>query len=110
MATVLLFVGIVSGTMAISHATKMSSQSSENETAALLAQQRFATIEADPTQLTSGDQQGDFGDDYPSFHWRQETESTDITDLLRVTVVIEIGLGSEQRQLQFVSYEQTADQ
>jgi Tfp pilus assembly protein PilV len=103
-ATVLLALGVVGALACISSATRSTSISSEYTTAALLAQQKFSELEAQASQIQGGEQNGDFGEEYPNFTWRQQVEATAITSLMRVTVVIEWRSGSITRSAQFVSY------
>ncbi len=53
-ATVLLVLGVVAALACISSATRSTSISSEYTTAALLAQQKIAEVEATPDQIQGG--------------------------------------------------------
>ena len=103
-AIVLLALGVVGALACISSATRSTSISSEYTTAALLAQQKLAEVEAQPEQIQGGEQSGDFGEEYPTFSWRQNTESSSIASLMRVTLSIEWKSGAIPRQAQFVTY------
>jgi type II secretion system protein I len=103
-ATVLLALGVVGALACISSATRSTSISSEYTTAALLAQQKLAELEAQPDQIQGGEQSGDFGEEHPTFSWRQQVDSTSITSLMRVTLHIEWKSGSLPRSAQFASY------
>ena len=103
-AIVLLALGVVGALACISSATRSTSISSEYTTAALLAQQKLAEVEAQPDQIQGGEQSGDFGEEYSNFSWRQNIESSNIASLMRVTLSIEWKSGASQRQAQFVTY------
>ena len=103
-ATVLLVLGVVGALACISSATRSTSISSEYTTAALLAQQKIAEVEATPDQIQGGEQSGDFGEEHPTFSWRQNIESSNIASLMRVTLIIEWKSGAIPRQAQFVTY------
>lgn len=109
-AAILLVVGVVAALTCIGSATRSTALAAEYTTAALLAQQRFAEIEAQSDQLTSGDQQGDFGEDFPGYSWHQTVETTDFSGLVRVALTIEWPSGATRRSAQFVTYEQTQTQ
>jgi len=109
-AAILLVVGVVAALACIGAATRSTSLAAEYTTAALLAQQRLAEIEAQPDQLSSGDQQGDFGEAFPGYTWHQTVETTDLSGLVRVTLTIEWPSGATRRSAQFVTYEQTQTQ
>lgn len=109
-AAILLVVGVVAALACIGSATRSTALAAEYTTAALLAQQRFAEIEAQPDQLTSGDQQGDFGEEFPGYSWHQMVETTDFGGLVRITLTIEWPSGATRRSVQFVTYEQTQTQ
>ena len=103
-ATVLLALGVVGALACISSATRSTSISSEYTTAAFLAQQKFAELEAQPDQIQGGEQNGDFGEAHPTFSWRQQVESTTIASLMRVTLQVEWRSGALSRSAQFASY------
>jgi Tfp pilus assembly protein PilV len=109
-ATILLFVGVTAALMCIGSATRSTGIADEYSKATLLAQQQFASIEAQLDQLAGGDQQGDFGEDYPGYSWQQTVETTDFPGLVRVTLVILWKSGAGTRQAQFVTYEQVPQQ
>lgn len=104
-AVFLLAVGIVAAMICISAATKTTSISNEYTTAALLAQQRFATLEASTDQLVAGQQQGSFAPDQPGFNYDQNIEVTNFPQVYKVTVTITWQTGVVPRQAQFISYE-----
>ena len=59
----------------------------ETTTAALLAANKLAEIEAaGPARWTEF--QGDFGEDYPEFTWQMESATTEVEGLVLVTVVV----------------------
>jgi general secretion pathway protein I len=103
-ATVLLALGVVGALACISSATRSTSISSEYTTAALLAQQRIAELEAAPDQVQGGEQNGDFGEQYPTFTYRQQVETGTVGSLMRVNLTIEWRSGARPRQAQFATY------
>ncbi len=105
-AAVLLFVGVVATLVCISSATRSTSIASEYTNAALLAQKHFSELQAQPDQITSGDQQGEFGEENPGFRWQQTSEATDIQGLLKVTLIVDWPSGGTRRIAQFATYMQ----
>lgn len=104
-AIVLLAIGATAALACISSATRSTAIANEYNQASLLAQQKFAELEAQPDQMTGGDQQGDGGDQYPGFTWHATIEPTDLTEVLKVTMVIEWRSGLGSRSAQFVTYD-----
>ena len=105
-AAVLLFVGVVATLVCISAATRSTSIANEYTAAAVLAQKRFSELQAQPDQITSGDQQGEFGEDNPGFRWQQTSEPTEIQGLLKVTLIVDWPSGNTRRTAQFATYMQ----
>ncbi len=106
-ATIVLAVGAVAAMMAISSSMRAVSEAESYSRAALLTEMRFSELEADPTSLTSGEQQGDFGTDYPGFQWIQTVDRTDLQDVVRVTLTITWTSGRRQGSATFVTMLQT---
>jgi prepilin-type N-terminal cleavage/methylation domain-containing protein len=103
-ATVLLAIGIV-GTMGAIHAASQTTLLADGaQTAALLAQKQITQMELQPDQLTGGDQQGDFGDEYAGYKWQQNTEATDYPSLFKVTMTITWGGFNDTHKREFVTY------
>lgn len=91
-ATLVLAIGIVGAASAFSAATKASALAADTQTASLLAQQQLEQTETQAAgQLTGGDTEGDFGADYPGYHWKQSITSTDYTYLFQVSVTVTWG-------------------
>jgi len=109
-ATLLLVIGVVAALICISAATRSTGIANEQTTAALLAQQRFAELAAQPDQLTGGVQEGDFGAEYPGVTWHQTVEPTGISGLVHVTLTIEWGSGLTRRAARFTTFERQAEQ
>jgi prepilin-type N-terminal cleavage/methylation domain-containing protein len=105
-ATFLLAIGISAVLGCIAAATHSTAVATEYTTAAMLAHQRFAELEQQPAMVTAGDTSGSFTDDFSNFSWQQTIETTDVTSLMKVTVVIQWQSGSTPRTAQFVTYEQ----
>jgi general secretion pathway protein I len=104
-ATLLLAIGVVGAMIALSSSVRANYAAERLQTAALLAQRKLTEIELQPDSLTGGDQQGDFGSQYPEFHWRESVESTDYPDLYRVTVTVQWDLkGVSPREQAYVTY------
>ncbi len=91
-ATLLLAIGVAGSLAAFSAATRATTAADRNQTAMLLARQKLTEIELRPDTLTGGDQDGDFGSDYPDYHWQQSVETTDFQNLFQVTVTITWGM------------------
>ena len=103
-ATILLFVGVVGTIMCISAATKSTSIASEYTTAALLAQQRFAEIEASTDQISPGEQQGQFDGQFRNYSWQQNIETDSTTPVYKVTLGVQWPSGMSMRKSQFVTF------
>jgi type II secretion system protein I len=91
-ATVILAVGIVGAAAAFNSATRASAMASEIQIATMLAQQQLSQTETQAQgNLTGGDTEGDFGADYPGYHWKQSISATDYTNLFQVSVTVSWG-------------------
>ncbi len=106
-AAVLLVVGVAASLACISGATRTTRVAAEYSQAAFLAQQRLAEINTDAAQqgqITAGEQQGNF-DQYPGFSWDENLETTDFSNVFKLTLTITWpGTGTQQRSAQFVTY------
>ncbi len=109
-ATFLLAIGVVSAMVAFSSATRASAFASEVNTAALLAQRQMTQLELQPDNLTGGEQQGDFGEEYPGYRWLQNVETTAYQNLFKVTVVIQWGSSSTPHERVFTTYRSNGQQ
>ena len=90
-ATILLAVGVFGALGAFSAALQATTASNRIHTAALLAQRRLTEIELQPDAIAGGDQQGDFGEEYPGFRWLESVEPTDYPDLFKITLRVQWG-------------------
>jgi type II secretion system protein I len=108
-ASILLFVGVVAALEAVASATKGAGVANEITVAALLAQQHIAELEVDTSQLSGGANSGDFGEQYQNYHWDQNVEATDFTNLVKVTLTVSWSSGATPRTAQFVTYELLPD-
>jgi prepilin-type N-terminal cleavage/methylation domain-containing protein len=103
-ASVVLAIGVVGTVGAFNAATKASTVASEQQTATMLAQKQIAEGE---TQLqgnvTAGETDGDFGPDYPGYHWKQSITATDYTYAFQIAVTVTWG-SSPQRERTVTSY------
>jgi Tfp pilus assembly protein PilX len=102
-ATVILAIGGVAAMMAIGSCTRAMGNSESYSRAAMLAEVRLAEIESDTSTLTSGEQQGDFGSDYPGYSWVQNVETTDLTDVVRVTITVNWSMGARPGRATFIT-------
>jgi type II secretion system protein I len=103
-ATVLLYIGVVATVICISAATNNTSIASEYTTAALLAQQRFAEIEASTDQISPGEQQGQFDGEFRNFRWQQNIETDSTTPVYKVSIAVQWPSGMNLRTARFVSF------
>jgi len=78
-------VGFVNG---ITTALSSHKDSEVQTVAVLLASGRMEKIRADG-ELEDGESDGDWGDDYPTYQWRQTISPTEIKGLHEVSVVVE---------------------
>jgi general secretion pathway protein I len=104
-ASILLFLAVTAAVAGISAATKSAGEANEVTVATLLAQKHMAEIEVDTSQLSGGANSGDFSDEYAGYHWDQNVEATDFSNLVKVTLTIYWNSGARQRNAQFVTYE-----
>lgn len=103
-AVAILAIGLVAVLKSQSHGLDMAYESEINTRFALLAQQKNADIQL---AVASGEQsidgRGDFGDEFPSFSWKVESEPATIQNLEKVTLTITYSEGNVKRE--FVSYQ-----
>jgi len=102
-ATILLAVGGVAAMMAISASIRTVGDAESYSRAAMLAEMRLAELEAQPETVSSGEQQGDFGEEYPGYTWTQTVEPTDLSDVVRVTVTVKWPMGLRRGQASFTT-------
>lgn len=103
-ATLLLAIGVVGALAAFTSSTNASAVAEKIQTASLLAQRHLTETELQADSLSTGEQSGDFGEDYPGFRWRQRVESTDIQNLYRVTVAVQWGPEEAPRERAITTY------
>jgi general secretion pathway protein I len=103
-ATVLLAIAIVGALSAISSSTRATEAGERVQTAAILAQRKLTELEIQASNLTSGEQQGDFGAEYPEYRWQATMDTTEFDKLLRVTLIISWGDPSRPNRREFVTY------
>lgn len=102
-AAIVLVIGGVAAMLAIGTCTRAIGESESYSRAAMLAEMRLADIEADPSTLTTGEQQGDFGTDYPGYAWVQTVDRTDLSDVVQVTITVSWPMGVRQGKATFVT-------
>lgn len=89
--------------MCISSAIRSAAIAEDHAKAAMLAERRLTEMETQPDLITAGDQQGDYGDEYPGFQWSQNVEPTDMSDVSRVTLMITWPRGARMGSATFVT-------
>lgn len=88
LATMLLMAIVLPVVMnGITLATGMERVSASRIEAASLAESKLNELAAS-TQLDSGHQEGDFGEDYPGYRWTADTENTEMTSLVELSVQV----------------------
>ncbi len=103
-ATLILALAIVGAMGAISSSLHATESSDRIQTAALLAQRKMTELELQATNLTSGEQQGDFGEDFANYRWRAVTDTTEFEKLLKITLTVSWGEGGKDGEREFVTY------
>ena len=103
-ATVLLFVGVVSATLCMSAAVRSQEAAEARANAALLAERRLVELAANPAEVTPGEQQGEFGEDYAGLGYRQTVEPTEYPQLYYVAVEVASTTGSGRRPITVATY------
>jgi general secretion pathway protein I len=103
-ATVLLFVGVVAAILCITSAVRSQAMAAQRTNAAMLAERQLAQLEATPDEITVGEQQGEFGEEYPGYTYTQSIEATEWQDLYRVTLRVSWPGGSAMRSLEFDTF------
>lgn len=103
-ATTLLALGVLASMVALSSSTQATTVSEQNHVAALLGQKRLSELELQPDSLGSGDQGGDFGEQYPGYSYKQSVEATDYPNLFQVTVTVQWQSGTATRQRAFTTF------
>ncbi|MCX6359117.1 MAG: prepilin-type N-terminal cleavage/methylation domain-containing protein [Armatimonadetes bacterium] len=103
-ATVLLFVGVVAAIVCITSAVRSQSMAAQRANAAMLAERRMAQLEATPDEIGPGEQQGEFGEEYPGYAYTQSVEATEWQDLYHVTVTVTWPGAGARRSLVFDTF------
>ena len=93
-ATVILGVGLVGISEAITLSLRMSKDSENHSVAALLAAGRIETLRAEGT-FVEGEEEGSLGDDFPLYSWRQTITQTQTEGLYEVVVAVAFGRAKE---------------
>lgn len=104
-AVAILAIGLVAVLRSQSHGVDMAIDSQISTRSALFAQEKIADIQM---AIASGerniDGSGDFGDEYPSFSWRIESEPSIVPNLEKVTLTITYSEGNRKREFVSVQY------
>lgn len=104
-ATLLLAIGVSAAMLALSTSSQASYRAERVQTAALLAQKQMTEIELQTSQLTGGEQQGNFGEQYPEYKWKENVEATNYPELFKVTLTVQWDLGhTPPRESLFTTY------
>lgn len=88
-ALVILGVGLVGVTQGITLSLHSSKDAEHYTTAVLLAAGKLETIRTEG-YLTSGEDDGEFGDAFPQLSWKQNVKETSLDGLYEVEVTIEL--------------------
>lgn len=88
-ATVLLAIGVVASLLSYAAAARLSASAINRTTATFLAQQQLTSLQDDPNGLSTGNQNGDFGPQYPGFTWQSEIDASEFPSLDQVRLVVQ---------------------
>ena len=88
LAVLILGIALVGLTEGMTSALTSSKASETQTTAAMLAAGQIETLRA-AGSYENGETEGDFGDEFPQYHWAQTIANADISGLYDVDVVIE---------------------
>jgi prepilin-type N-terminal cleavage/methylation domain-containing protein len=83
----IMAVGLVAVLEAFSAASRLSLQDEYITTATRLAQSKMEEVEKEPT-ITTGSQEGGFGDEFPDYSWSVEIQDSPVDGLETVTVTV----------------------
>ena len=104
-ATFLLAIVFVAVAETFGTVTRANSKAEALQTSALLARKRFAEVEQQVSSLSGGDTEGDFGDGYPGYKWRQSVVASDFEKLYKATLTITHGDSSSSTdQYEYATY------
>jgi prepilin-type N-terminal cleavage/methylation domain-containing protein len=108
-AILILGVAVVGLTQGLTTALTAGKDSENQTQAAMLAAGQIETLRTDG-MLEDGDDDGDFGDDFPSFQWKQTIKPAGIDGLHEVTVTVEnANTGQSIYELKTLLFEAPAD-
>ena len=100
----LIAIALVTVIQLHSHNITLQTETKLISTVNFLASERFAEVQAEP-DLQAGSSDGDFGEDYPVYRYKQDVESVgDFDDLYKVTVTIYTDEQEEGREFTFDTY------
>lgn len=60
-------------------------------TSTLLAQDRISEVTSGQRSLSAGDNQGDFGEDYPGYTYEESVEATPLAGYMKYTLTVKWG-------------------
>jgi len=103
-AVSILSIGIVGLLQAYGQGLRSSRMSRDRLVAISLAQQKMAEFEADPSSLSSGIQEGDFGEEFRDYRWEADIEKGSVDGLYHVTIRVIWGLGGQENSWEMIAY------
>jgi prepilin-type N-terminal cleavage/methylation domain-containing protein len=93
-ALLILGVGLVGLVQAITVSLGTSREATRQTQAVLLAEGRLETLRAEG-YLSEGEEEGEFGEEFPLFGWRQKVQKSSLDGLYEVSVEVEDTRSSE---------------
>lgn len=107
-ATFVLVIGMIAIMAAYSSVTRTSGRAQVLQTMATLAQRKISELEQDTTAISGGDTQGQFDEEeYATYAWRQNIETTEFQGLFKITLIITWGTNTSEEAREFVTYIRT---
>lgn len=103
-AVSILSIGIIGLLQAYGQGLRTGRMSRDRLVAISLAQQKLSEFESDPSSLSSGIQEGDFGEEFKDYRWEADVERGSVDGLYHVTIRIIWGLGGQENQWEMSAY------
>jgi prepilin-type N-terminal cleavage/methylation domain-containing protein len=98
LAVVILGVGIAGLAEGVTLSLRSSKEAERHTQATLLAASRLELLRAEG-RLIEGEEEGDFGDEFPLYRWRETVTETETEGLYEVAVEVEIAQGEARARL-----------
>ena len=73
-------------------------------TSTLLAQDRISQVTSGLRTISSGDSQGDFGEDYPGYTYEETVETTPLSGYLKYTLTVKWGGEEAPLETKIISF------